>query len=104
VPARCLSFPFRVDASGVVATVEQNTDQDVEELIAVGVLTEPGERILAPTFGVADPAFVGFELSNLQRHLADFGPAVAVTAVEVARRGDDREELQINWRRVGGEP
>jgi hypothetical protein len=103
VSARVLSFPFRVDPSGAAATVEHGSDVETEELIAVGVLTEPGERIQAPTFGVNDPAFNGFELGSLQRHLLDFGPAVTVTGAETARRGEDREELQITWRRIGGD-
>lgn len=103
MPTRVLSFPFRVDPSGVCATVDHGSDQEVEELIAVACLTAPGERILAPTFGVQDPTFVGFELGNLQRHVLDFGPPVVVSSVEVSRRTDDREELTINWTRVGGD-
>lgn len=103
MPARVLSFPFRIDPSGVAATVEHGGDDEINELIAVACLTVPGERIQAPTFGVADPVFVGFELGNLQRHILDFGPPVTVAAVEKSRRADDREELTINWTRVGGE-
>jgi hypothetical protein len=103
VPARVLSLPFRIDPSGAAATVEHGSDAEIEQLLAVAVLTQPGERILAPTFGINDPAFDGFVLGNLQRHVLDFGPAVTVTAVGTARRGDDREELTISWRRTGGE-
>lgn len=103
MPARVLSFPFRIDPSGVAATVEHGSDPEIDELIAVACLTMPGERTLVPTFGVNDPAFVGFELGNLQRHCIDFGPTVIVSAVESARRTDDREELTIRWSRVGGE-
>jgi len=102
VPARLLSFPFRIDPSGVAATVEHGSDAEVHELIAIACLTTPGERILCPTFGVADPAFAGFEVGNLQRHLIDFGPPVTVAALEIARRGEGREELAITWTRVGG--
>lgn len=103
MPARVLSFPFRIEASGAAATVEDGSDRAVDELLAVACLTVTGERIQAPTFGINDPAFAGFELGNLQRHVLDFGPPVTVDAVEVARRLDDREQLTIRWRRVGGE-
>lgn len=83
-----------------MVTVEQGSDAEVDELIAVAVLTIPGERIQVPTFGVNDPAFEGFELGSLQRHLMDFGPPVIVTAVEASRRSDDREELDISWIRT----
>lgn len=101
--ARVLSFPFRLDPSGVAATVEHGSDTEVDELIAVAALTSPGERIQAPTFGVADPAFVGFEVGNMQRHVIDFGPDVTIVAVDVAQRTDGREEVAISWTRTGGE-
>lgn len=97
-----MSFPFRVDPRGSVATVEQGSDQEIEELLAVAMLTMPGERATVPSFGVADPAFVGFEQSNLQRHCNDFGPDVTVTLVGKSRRSDDREELTVAWERRGG--
>lgn len=102
MPARVLSFPFRLDPSGVAATVEHGSDPEIDELLAVAALTAPGERIQVPTFGIDDPAFVGFELGNLQRHLLDFGPDVTVTTVHVARRADGREEVSIAWTRMDG--
>jgi hypothetical protein len=98
-----VSFPFRLDLSGVVATVEHGSDAEIDELLAVAALTTPGERIQVPTFGVDDPAFTGFELGNLQRHVIDFGPEVTVSAVNIARRADGREEVSIEWARTGGE-
>jgi hypothetical protein len=104
VPARVLAFPFRLDPSGVAATVEAGSDDDIDQQIATACLTIPGERIQAPTFGVADPAFVGFELGNLQRHLIDFLPGVTVAAADRAEWGIDREQLTIHWTRTGGDP
>lgn len=103
MPESVLSFPFRIDPSGVAATVEHGSDAEIEELLAVAALTAPGERIQAPTFGIADPAFNGFELGNLQRHVMDFGPNVTVTAVGTAKRSDDTEEMTIAWSRRGGD-
>lgn len=103
MPARVLSFPFRIEPSGSAATVEHGSDAEYEELIAVGALTIPGERIQVPTFGINDPTFVGFEQGNLQRHVLDFGPPVLIQGVQTARRSDDREELSITWTRTGGE-
>lgn len=90
-------FPFRLAANGQVEVIEQDTDRDVENLIAVAVYTRPGERIQAPTFGVADPAFVGWEQAALQRHLLDFGPDVQVTTVDVQRTPDHREQVSVTW-------
>lgn len=103
MPARVLSFPFRLDPSGVAATVEHGSDAEVDELLAVAALTNPGERIQVPTFGIDDPSFAGFELGNMQRHVIDFGPDVTISAVRIARRADGREEVAISWTRTGGE-
>ena len=85
-----------------MATVEQGSDRDIENCLAVAVLTRPGERATVPTFGIADPAFSGWEAPALSRHVLDFGPDVDVTSVRVRRGGDsrgDREEVAIEWER-----
>ncbi len=96
---RVISFPFRLDGTGAVASVEQDSDQDIEETIALAALTRPGERIQAPTFGIADPAFGHFQAAALQRHLIDFGPDVEITAVAAQPDGDGRERVIVSWRR-----
>lgn len=99
VSVRVMSFPFRLDHTGAVATVEQDSDQEIEEEIAVAMLVRPGERIQCPTFGVADPAFDGFVAGALQRHLIDFGPDITVTEVGQAQLSDGREQVTISWTR-----
>lgn len=91
-------FPFRLGPGGSVAVVEQDADRDVENGIAVACLTHPGERPQVPSFGIADPAFTGWEAPALERHLLDFGPAIDVSSVVVARRGE-REEVSVTWER-----
>lgn len=97
---RLISFPFRLDGTGAVASVEQDSDQYTDEQIALAVLTRTGERIQVPTFGIADPAFDMFQVSALQRHLIDFGPQVQVTSVGVDRTVDGRERVAVSWERV----
>lgn len=96
---RLISFPFRIDPTGSIATVEQDGDAEVDEQIALAMLTKPGERIQAPTFGVADPAFVRFAVGALQRHCDDFGPEVDIVTVSTSRPAEGREEVVINWTR-----
>ena len=101
MPARLMSFPFRLTPGGTVATVEQGSDAYLGEQLAIALLTVPGERIQVPQFGCNDPAFTGFETGNLIRHVTDFGPDVHITEVGRRRRGDDREELTVTWTRHG---
>ena len=103
MPADLISFPMRLDPTGAIATVEQNSDPDIEQQIALALLVVPGERIQVPLFGCADPAFSGFELTSLRRHLATFGPEVEVVQVGATSWSDDRERLTVQWRRYGGD-
>lgn len=99
VAVRLMAFPFRIDGTGSVVTVEQGSDAEIEQQIGVAMTVRPGERITVPTFGVNDPAFVGFEAGALQRHLDDFGPDVEVSTVRVDRTVEGREQVVIDWRR-----
>jgi phage baseplate assembly protein W len=92
-----MSFPFRLDATGAIATVEQGSDTWVEECIAIAMLTRPGERDQVPSFGVADPAFAAFQVGLLQRHLVDFGPRVTITKVDVTEQAEGRERITVTW-------
>ena len=100
--AQVWDFPFQLGPGGTVATVDQDSDRDVENLLAVACLTHPGERAQAPSFGIADPAFSGWELTALERHCLDFGPDVILGSVTVGRISDmsgDREVVTISWDR-----
>lgn len=97
MPPRLISFPFRIAATGGIATVEQDGEPYVEERIALALLTRPGERILVPTYGTADPAFAGFEVGALQRHLVDFGPRVRVASVSASFDGSGNERVVVDW-------
>lgn len=94
-----LSFPIRLTRTGTFATVEQGSDDHVEELIATAILTRPGERHLVPQFGINDPAFVGWERLKLQLHLNDYGPSVVVEDVSIERSNTGTERVTMSWRR-----
>lgn len=98
---RLISFPFGLDATGSIGNVEQDSDAEVEQQLAVAMLTRPGERITVPTFGTADPAFAGFALAALQRQCLDFGPDVVVTAADTKLLDGDREYISLRWERAG---
>lgn len=90
-----LSHPFRLEANGAVATVEDDTEEAYAEGIAVLALTRKGERDLVPDFGLTDPAFDELSLAELNVGLADFGPPVEVTDVTIAYPSDTTERVVI---------
>lgn len=90
-----LSYPFRLAAGGSVATIDDGRDQQLAEELVVAVLTKRGERPLVPDFGVADPAFAGFDVDALRLHVGTYGPDVEVTDVDVQFIDDHTQDVVI---------
>lgn len=90
--SRIISHPFRLDAGGNVATVEQDTDTADAEQIAVLAMTRAGERPMVPGFGLTDPAFSGLNPGELVAGVKAWGPPVVIGDV-TARPADDATEL-----------
>ena len=51
------AFPFRFGQSGSAMTVEQDTQEEIEQNVKVLVLTDRGERMEVPDFGIDDLVF-----------------------------------------------
>lgn len=92
-----ISFPMRIAPSGRMAVVQQNSDAQFGELLTALVLTEPGERDLVPSFGIADPSFTGFDRVRLGLQIQMFGPPVTVTNVDVAQRTATIQDVRIEF-------
>lgn len=76
-----LKFPFRFGLGGAADTVEQDTTEELEQGVKVLMLTELGERLEVPDFGVADLTF---------RTELDVASIVAA-----AREWDERVEVDL---------
>lgn len=93
-----LSFPFRLDRSGMVATTVRGSDAEVDEALAVTVLTVTGERPMAPTFGIPDPAFTGVTMADVTAAVRLHGPeGVEVVSVDSTPVDDTTERTTIRW-------
>lgn len=92
-----LAFPFRVGPAGHLGTVDDTSDEGISQLIAAAVLTRPGERPLYPTFGIPDPTFSKLVGPNLAAVLAQYGPAVQVSAVDTNFTNSTTQEVTINY-------
>lgn len=51
------AFPFRFGSNGAAQVVEQDTHAEIEQNVKVLVLTERGERLEVPDFGIDDLVF-----------------------------------------------
>ena len=92
-----LSHPFRLEPSGDVATVEDDTDEAYAEGIAVLALTRRGERVLVPGFGITDPLFDRVALADLNIGLTDYGPPVRITDVTTVPVSDVAERVVLTY-------
>lgn len=95
-----LSFPFRLTPTGSVATVERGSDAEIDEAIAVLVLTTIGERPMRPGYGVPDPAFSGLHVGDVQVGLDEHGPkGVVVQSVTSSPKNNTQAVAEIRWSR-----
>ena len=92
---RLLAHPFRLAANGSAATVEADTDEAIAQGIAILCLTGKGERDLVPDYGITDPVGQGIDLAEVNVGLADFGPPVTVTALNVTHPDDRTERVEL---------
>lgn len=93
-----ISFPFRLSPTGEVAVTGHGTDAEVDEAIAVVVLTMVGERPMNEGFGIPDPAFAGLTVGDVQVNLDEYGPpGVRVTDVIITPQSDSQSTAAIDW-------
>lgn len=92
-----IAYPFRLSASGAVATTEQGTDAQLAEELAVAMLTRTGERELVPDFGLDDPVFAGFDEDALRLHIELFGPPVTIQSVHAEYVSDTVQDVVIEF-------
>lgn len=51
------SLPFRI-VNGAAAVSDQNSDAEIGDCVAAVCLTQKGQRIEEPTYGIDDPTFL----------------------------------------------
>lgn len=79
--AAILAQPVRLTPSGRFATVEDGTDAAHGQQVAALIGTRRGERPLAPTFGITDPAFAEVDAAEVAAQVSVFGPPVDIVNV-----------------------
>lgn len=92
-----LSYPFRITAAGLAATVEHDSDQGRAERLAVLILTRRGEMPLAGDYGLTDPAFAGIERSELAAQVVKWGPKVKLGAVTAATASQSTSTVRVTF-------
>lgn len=95
-----LSFPMRLDASGRVVTIPQLSPRHAAEIVGHVLSCQPGERGLAPGYGLQDQAGRQVVSGDLVAStVVACEPAVQVTDVVVDQgvNGTVRVKVSAQW-------
>ncbi len=84
------AFPFRFGADGAAQVVNQDDAQEIEQGVVVLVLTELGERLEVPEFGVPDLAFTNdLDLTTISEAAAEWDERAEVVFREDRGRANE---------------
>lgn len=92
-----LSWPFRLTATGAIATVDQDDQGADAEQIGVLILTIQGEREMEPGFGIPDPVFRGIDSGAIVNGVRLYGPPVRIDNVLVSTPDAATQAVQVNF-------
>ncbi len=109
IVGRGFSYPFRADARRRIIAAEG--EQKVRDSIVAILGTQPGERLMRPTFGCAlrdlvfmpnSPATAGLARYRITEALTRWEPRIALVDVAVENRrelrGSPERTVQIDYR------
>lgn len=94
-----LSHPFRITAGGVVATVDQGSDGQYNQLLEITVGTRRGERDMALPYGLIDPVWRGLFPEDVQAAVDQFGPPVTIDSIVTTVTGETQRLAAVTWHR-----
>jgi phage baseplate assembly protein W len=77
-------FPLRIDGSGHIATVEQDSTEDILSCVYVALKTPIGSRPYVPNFGVDDYTFSNapVQISEIQAQIIASEPRAEIDLSE----------------------
>lgn len=62
-----LTIPFTILSDGTASVVQQDTTTEIVQSVGMLVGSRPGERLMVPNYGVADPTFDGLGVQVLKQ-------------------------------------
>lgn len=102
-----ISFPFRFDVRGSLATTANRSEQ-IAQAIADVLETRQGERVCLPDYGVPDFVFAVQDFSfaallafHLENQILKYVPLVKSVSVQEASDEDGRAVVEIQYTEVG---
>lgn len=77
-----LAFPITVTRQGL-ATVEQDSDADLVQSVALLLNTRPGERRSVPDYGLPDPVFGHLSHSDVVAVVGEWEPRADLESLDI---------------------
>jgi phage baseplate assembly protein W len=87
-----IAYPVKV-VNGRLATVEQDSPEDVSKCLLALLSTEIGEREELPEYGILDPSFQGFDEADVRAVVAEWEPRAEEVAIDIEADFDTLTEL-----------
>lgn len=83
-----LAFPFGFDSSGRARVVQHDSDECLLQRAAAFVRTRRGELLLAPDYGIDDPALRILHEQEILSGLALYHPEMEINAIAIYQQDD----------------
>jgi phage baseplate assembly protein W len=98
-----LALPLRLTPGGALATVAEDSVEEITQSVAVILRTQPGDRLTEPEFGLADPAFAELPPQALLSAIEPWEPRATVEIVEqvLTAQGLRRTRLSLSAEQEG---
>ncbi len=97
-----LAVPFAIGTDGAALTVDQDSEADVASCVSALVGTRPTERIMVPSYGIADPTFTGLDRVAVADAIAAWEPRADVTITVGDTTDAGTEAMSITVRVASG--
>ena len=82
-----LALPIAVTGSGRLAVVEQDSEADLAQSVALLLETRPGERRAEPEYGTPDPLFGGVDVAQVTEAILVWEDRADLVFAEAVARG-----------------
>ena len=94
-----LAHPFRIDANGAAATLEQGSTRHAAEMCGHIISCEAGERPLAPLWGLIDPAGTRITADEITATVGYAEPGLTVANVDITENADGTVavDITVDW-------
>tara|TARA_Y100000296_G_scaffold52838_1_gene60441 strand:- start:506 stop:799 length:294 start_codon:yes stop_codon:yes gene_type:complete len=91
-----LSIPLSLESSGGFKHVDTASDEYKAEQVKVFVLTNKGEHLVYPTFGVIDPVFENLATEDILEGFSEFyGSSILLDRVNVIKRAGTVNRIEV---------